>query len=166
MQTRVLTNFNAGNQFVTYTGHAGTTVWGHDAYFNVASLAQVNNGSRTPIMLPMTCLDGFYQDPTFDSLSEALVKKSGGGAVASYAPTGLQVQAGHDFLLEGFYHGVYVNEVDTVGQAVFQAKLNLHNYGAGFYQDLQDTFILLGDPALQLLATPDEEQTYLPLVRN
>jgi hypothetical protein len=164
METRIVQNINLGSQFVTYMGHAGTVTWGHEQFFKLSSVAQLSNGNRLPVMLPMTCLEGYYQDPTFDSLSEAIVKKSSGGAIASYAPTGLQVQAGHDFLLEGFYQGLYVHEQRTVGAAVMQAKLYLHNNGPAYYQDLQDTFILLGDPALRLIITPHSEQVFLPYI--
>jgi hypothetical protein len=166
METRIAQNINLGSQFVTYMGHSGTVTWGHEQFFKLSTVASLANGNRTPVMLPMTCLEGYYQDPSFDSLSEAIVKKAGGGAVASYAPTGLQVQAGHDFLLQGFYRGIYVHDQVTVGGAIMQAKLNLHNNGPSYYQDLQDTFMLLGDPALRLIVTPHDDVIFLPILRR
>jgi hypothetical protein len=161
LNIRIKQQFNMGNQFVVYMGHAGTVNWGHENFFNLTSVAGLTNGNLTPIMLPMTCLDGYYHDPTFDSLSEALVKKSGGGAVASYAPTGLEVQQGHDQLLQGFYASLFEYNNPNLGQAVLQAKIS----STGF-PSLQDTFMLLGDPALRIVVAPHAEQVYLPVTRR
>ena len=86
---------------------------------------------------------------------------STGGSVASYAPTGLQVQSGHDLLLDGFYAGVFDDGDRILGQAVYKAKLNLDSGFSG-YQDLHDTFMLLGDPAMGM-AMPDLVKSFMPL---
>lgn len=150
MQDWLEAQFNTGNQIIAYTGHSGTQVWGAESYLHVSDVSALNNGNRTPIMLPMTCLEGWYHlNGTTNGLSEALVKKVGGGAVASYAPTGFQVQHGHNFLIEGFYDGIFVNNVQTLGEAVYQAKVELES-GPSAYEDLHDTYMLLGDPGMQL----------------
>jgi hypothetical protein len=161
MQSRLIMQYNQGNQFVVYAGHGGTTRWGHENFLNISSVPNLNNGSRTPIMLPMTCLEGWYHfNGTTDGLSEAQIKRVGGGAVASYSPTGFQVQTGHDYLLEGFYEAVYDNNVLTLGEAVLNAKTNLES-GSSFFHDLHDTFMLLGDPAMRF-NNPSVTQTFLP----
>jgi hypothetical protein len=163
MQTGIVQKYNAGNQFVIYTGHSGTREWGHESFFNLQLANGVTNGGKTPIMLPMTCLVGIYHFPQGDNLSETLLKLNNGGSVASFAPTGLQVQSGHDYLLQGFYSGIFTDEVRTVGQAVFEAKLTLDS-GPSSYQDLHDTFMLLGDPAMRIDMPESLEQNFLPII--
>jgi hypothetical protein len=163
MTERILTQFNQGKQFIVYMGHSGTQVWGHENFFSTSLLSQLNNGNRTPIMLPMTCLEGYFQNPAADSLSEALLKASN-GAVASFAPTGFQVQQGHDYLLQGFYQSVYDLDQRILGQAVYQAKLHLHNNAPDIFQNLIDTYVLLGDPALQYQVWRYESQRMLPVI--
>ncbi len=162
MQQRLIAQYNLGNQFVIYTGHSATQNWGGENYFNLTSVSNLNNGSRTPIMLPMTCLEGWYHfsGPT-NGLSEAQIKRTGGGAVASYSPTGFQVQHGHDLLITGFYEGIFDKNGQTLGEAVLQAKINLDS-GSAAYQDLHDTFMTLGDPAMQF-NIPSISQTFLPV---
>ncbi|MGB3713795.1 MAG: C25 family cysteine peptidase [Candidatus Promineifilaceae bacterium] len=162
MQTGIVQKYNAGNQFVVYTGHSGTREWGHESFFNLQLANGIANGGNTPIMLPMTCLVGIYHFPQGDNLSETLLKLNNGGSVASFAPTGLQVQNGHDYLLKGFYSGIFTDDVRTVGQAVFVAKLNLDSGPSG-YQDLHDTFMLLGDPAMRIDMPDGVEQSFLPV---
>jgi hypothetical protein len=113
-------------------------------------------------MLPMSCLEGWYHfSGSSSGLSEAQLKRTGGGSVASYSPTGFQVQTGHDFLLTGFYEAIYDNNVQTLGQAVMAAKTNLES-GPAVYHDLHDTFMTLGDPAMQF-NIPSISQTFLPV---
>lgn len=157
---------NEGRNFVVYTGHSGLTVWGHEKYLDATDLNAIDNGGKTPILLPMTCLEGSYH--RFDltgrnGLSEAMVKMADSGAVASFAPTGLQVQTGHEYLLEGFYAAVYEDGIDELGAAVFAAKWHLKTNSNSF-QDLHDTFMLLGDPALQINASPYTSRLLLPAV--
>ncbi|MFZ0547708.1 MAG: C25 family cysteine peptidase, partial [Candidatus Promineifilaceae bacterium] len=162
MHDRLLSQFDTGNQIVSYTGHSGTQNWGHEYYFDTTSVADLNNGSRTPIMLPMTCLEGWYDFiGTTTGLSETLVKRVGGGAVASYAPTGFQVQHGHNYLIEGFYTGIFTNNVQTLGEAVYQAKVSLES-GPIAYDDLHDTYMLLGDPSMRL-NIPRATLNFLPV---
>ena len=163
MQTKIIEEYNFGNQFVIYTGHSGTQNWGHENYFNISSVPSLNNSNRTPIMLPMTCLEGWYHfSGTTSGLSEAQIKRVGGGAVASYGPTGLQVQTGHNFLIEGFYTAVFTNNAQTIGEAIMAAKVNLDSAGSA-YQDLHDTFMLQGDPAMQFNIPENVTQNFLPI---
>lgn len=149
MRNRLVQHYNQGNQFVTYMGHGSTQVWGHENFLDGNTVSGLVNGERTPIMLPMTCLVGIYHFPSGDNLSEKLLKSTTGGSLAAYAPTGFQVQTGHDFLLRGFYDGIFVDGDRILGQAVLRAKIELDG-GPAFYQDLHYTFMTLGDPALQM----------------
>ncbi len=160
---RLMQYLNAGNQFISYIGHSSIVEWGFEDYLTMDLVSQLSNGDRTPIELPMTCLTGFYHQPQGNSLSEALLEHVGGGTVASYTPTGLQVQHGHDLLLQGFFNAAYVDEVSLLGQAVYGAKLRLAgNDPLSQYQDLQDTFMLLGDPAMKLNLCADCFQAFVP----
>jgi hypothetical protein len=172
MEADLLQALADGQQFVIYTGHSGSTFWSKDGpsglgFFSTTVVENnLQNGDRTPIMLPMTCLEGSYHRPQFNSLSEALLKKpatgpNAGGAVASFAPTGLQVQQGHDFLLQGFYDGAFVANSPLLGEAVYAAKVMLN--GTAAFQDLHYTFMLLGDPAMNMRVFQATEFLYTPM---
>ncbi len=160
---RFLPLFTQGHALVSYVGHSSIVEWGKEKYLTTSLVSQLQNGSRTPIMLPMTCLVGFYHQPQGDSLSEMVLKSTQGGSVASYTPSGLQVQHGHDFLLEGFYAAIYQGNAVVLGDAIFGAKQQLYNGDTfGVYEDLQDTYMLLGDPALRLNICTQCTRTFLP----
>lgn len=154
-QQATLEAFNQGALFFNYVGHSSVTGWAAELLFSVNSLPQVNNGSRYPIMLPMTCLEGTYHNPRFNGLSESVVRLSGRGALASWAPTGLGVASGHDYLHTAFYRAVFDRGVYALGPATTAGKLNLYLNsrspgGVPRFHDLIDTYVLLGDPATRI----------------
>ncbi|MEW5988392.1 MAG: C25 family cysteine peptidase [Chloroflexota bacterium] len=163
---RIIEEMNAGVSFINYTGHSAIANWGHESFLTTTNIGALANGGRTPIMLPMTCLEGIYHFPETPGLSESLLRLEDAGAVASYAPTGLQVQKGHDYLLEGFYTAVFDDGALTLGEAVMGAKENLATSSPLNYQDLQDTFMLLGDPAMPFNLWQSTTQLKLPVIKN
>jgi uncharacterized repeat protein (TIGR01451 family) len=105
-------------------------------------------------MAPMTCQEGYYIYPSSATddrscLAESIVRVPGKGAIASWSPTGWGPAAGHDFLNRGLFQAFFYDGVDQLGPATTQAKLYLYA-NTGEYRDLLDTYVLLGDPALQL----------------
>lgn len=165
VQTRFRAALNQGQNYVVYTGHSGVDFWaGGPTLITTNVIQTLTNGDKTPIMLPMTCLEGFYHVPELDGFSETMLKKSGGGAVASYAPTGLQVQSGHNYLLSGFYEGVFEENDTVLGQAIMHAKINLLNNGESTMQDLHDTYMLQGDPAMHLRTWQATGSVSLPII--
>lgn len=163
---RILNNLNAGPHFVVYNGHSGTQQWGKasESFMTSATIATLSNADRLSILLPLTCLEGIYHFPEdeYAGVSERLLRAANGGAVASFAPTGLQVQTAHDLLIEGFYNALFVAGYDKLGGAVMQAKSNLQTNGSPIFQDLQDTFMLLGDPAMPVKHWQGTDKVWLP----
>lgn len=158
----IVAALNSGRLLVSYVGHGAVRWWANEALFGRAQLPQLSNTGRLAVMLPMTCLDGYYIWPTspaqdYSALSEALVALPDAGAVASFAPTGFGVATGHDVLERGFFQAALKDYVAEVGLAALQAKLYLFGATTG-YADLVETYTLFGDPALRLpVARPQVE---------
>ena len=156
----ILDAINEGALLVNYVGHAGITFWAAEMLFSVYSLDHLTNGDKLPVMMPMTCTEGYFHDPRFSSLAESLLRLPGHGAVASWSPTGWGVAHGHDYLYTGFYSALFEDGEARLGPATAQGKLNLLN-GSDLFQDLIDTYILLGDPAMSIKL---ERRLHLPLL--
>lgn len=164
VQTRFHDLLDRGMNFVVYTGHSGVDFWGGGpSLITPVQIQDLTNGAKTPIMLPMTCLEGFYHTPERQGLSETSLRFADGGAVASYAPTGLQVQHGHDYLLTGFYEGAFDLDYAVLGQVILNAKQSVLNTNNSSIQDLHDTFMLLGDPAMHMRTWEANSTVSLPL---
>ena len=104
------------------------------------------------------------------SLGEALVRKPRAGAIASWSSSGLGLATGHDYLERGFFVAVFHVGVRELGPATTFGKIFLYSESpAGKYDDLLDTFLLLGDPALKLRtldSVPEERKfgLFLPAI--
>jgi len=145
---------NEGRLLVNYIGHAGQDAWATERFWSIADIGSLANGDRLPVMVPMSCWDGYYINPSlpgydFSSLSESIVRASGKGAVASWAPTGMGLALGHEYLNEALYEAILSDGVNVLGAATTQAKLHLYSATSG-HRELLDTYALFGDPALRI----------------
>ncbi len=148
-----------GALFVSYVGHGSKTFWAKEHLWDISAVQELTNGEKLPIMLPMTCNEGFFHEAELglESTSEAVLRLSGGGAVASWAPTGYGLSTGHDLLERGFFLSAFHKNAGRLGVATDAGKLYLiAKAPPGKYLDLIDTFLLLGDPAL-LMPVPESE---------
>ena len=145
----IVNAYNQGALIISYVGHSSIPWWAAEILFSTTQVPLLNNQERTPIMLPMTCYDGYYHDPRFPSLGETVVRVNGRGAVASWSATGLGVAHGHDYLERGFYTSVFSNGNPNLGDATTAGKVSLY-LGDPRFLDLLDTFVLLGDPAMNV----------------
>jgi hypothetical protein len=156
----IINAINEGRLLVNYIGHASHQYWAgpvlpvDERLLQISHIAALTNTERLPLMVPMTCLDGYFIHPSppgldYSSLGESIVRAPGKGAVASWSPTGLGVASGHDFLNKGLFEAIFFDDVVQLGPATRRAKLYLYSNTAG-YRELIDTYALFGDPALRL----------------
>jgi uncharacterized repeat protein (TIGR01451 family) len=143
-RAEVQTALNAGQLVVNYLGHGSVEVWSGDNLLNDKSAAALTNAPRLPVVLTFDCLNGFFHDVYTESLAEALLLNSQGGAVgvvASSALTDAQPQAQLDRKL---VQSLFQSGGTTLGDALVQAKTAIKA------KDVRRTYLLFGDPLLRL----------------
>ena len=150
---RIIAEVNQGTAIVSYVGHAALNVWAKEKAFSSADIASLHNRSKLPFFVTMTCLDGYFHHPQVDCLAEELLLAEGKGAIACFAPTSESVPGDQDVLAKALFEALFASDAPTLGEAVMQAKRNLPDDGQG-YEDLIETYTLLGDPALRLGLLP------------
>lgn len=158
---------NQGRLLVSYVGHAAVQYWAQEALFSKAYLSELTNADRLPLMLPMTCLDGYFIWPKpavgdYSSLGELVVRLDEAGAIASFSPAGFGVAHGHDYLERGLFRAIFAPFPTDLGLATLRAKLYLNENTTGF-SDLIETYTLFGDPATRL-QTVEPLRLMLPLM--
>ena len=156
--TRVKNLMNAGAGLVNYNGHAnhqqlaalddagGVGGW----LYYMLDADNMTNGDKMPIVLQMTCLTGAFQNTsaTGTTMDERLlVKRSNGGAIAVWGPSGQGVAHGHDALQRGFYRELWKSPPMStqLGQLTMAGYTELFVNG-GCCMDALQTFVLMGDP--------------------
>lgn len=161
----ILSAFNQGRLFVDYFGHGANQGWGAELFLENASLNSMTNYGRYPMLLSIGCLTAafhFANMPGYDlsSLTEALMRADGKGAIASWGSAGIGAGRGQDYLNQGFMNAVFSQGLTRVGAAITEAKYNLITNN-GNYPDLVDNYTYLGDPALLLKVYADPNQVVI-----
>jgi hypothetical protein len=140
--------FDGGASFVSYMGHGATAVWASENIFNTGDVKNLLPQSRQPLVMTMNCLNGFFHFPPLDSLSEALLKADGKGAIAAVSPSGLSIDAAAHV-----YHRALVGEILSgrharLGDAILAAQEDYAQAGA--LPELLSIYHLFGDPAAHI----------------
>ncbi len=147
-RTKIEEAFDDGASLMSYVGHGGTAVWASENIFNSQDVNALAPQSQQPLLMTMNCLNGFFQFPPLNSLSEALLKAEGKGVVAAFSPSGLSVNdpahVFHKALLEEIMSGQH----DRIGDAVLAAQEAYAQTGA--FPELLSIYHLFADPAMRI----------------
>jgi len=142
-RANIINKFNSGQALAVYSGHGNVNIWG-GSIFTANDAAALTNANRLPFVVVMDCLNGFFADPSLLSLSEAFLQAPNGGAVASFASSGLTIPDGQHEMGLRMFQLLYGGASIPIGDASRQAKT------ATTDRDVRRTWILLGDPTLKI----------------
>jgi Peptidase family C25 len=141
--------FDDGASLMSYVGHGATAVWASENIFNFQDVKDLTPQPQQPFLLTMNCLNGFFQFPPLNSLSEELLKAEGKGVIGAFSPSGLSLNdAAH------VYHTAVLEEIlsgrhERIGDALVAAQEDYAQ--AGGAPQLLAIYHLLGDPAMRIL---------------
>lgn len=140
----MLGQLNQGQLIVNYVGHGSVDMW-DDNLLTDDDGPGLTNGARMPLVLAMTCLNGFFHSlfPE-ESLAEALQRAPNGGAIAVWASSSLTSSAAQASMDRELFRLLFTGAYPTLGEAIVAAKKTA---GDG---DVRRSWILFGDPAIRL----------------
>lgn len=141
----VINEMNSGKFIVNYSGHGDSASWAGGTFFNKTDAAALTNANNNlSIYSMLTCLNGYFIQPS-DSLSETLLKNQNGGAVVSWASTGLTTPDVQEVMATRFYNQIAAGNLTRVGDLIRDAKTTISGG-----RDVRLSWALLGDPALKV----------------
>lgn len=143
IHNQIIAGINQGPRVINYIGHGSNGVWTGASLLSSHDAPNLTNTNRLSVFTMMTCYNGYFQDASNDSLSEALLKAPG-GAVAVWASTTLTQPAGQNAIDQQFYRMLFGAQPATLGDAAHGAKLVTGD------ADVRRTWTLFGDPAMRL----------------
>jgi len=143
-KNNVIAGFNEGRALVNYSGHGNVNVWSGSAIFMSENATVLLNGNKLSLVVVMDCLNGYFQDPTLLSMSEALLEAPNGGAVAAFASSGLTFPDGQHEMSDQLYNLIYGTQPIALGDAIKIAKGDTNDF------DVRKTWIFFGDPSLKI----------------
>ncbi|MGZ8843616.1 MAG: C25 family cysteine peptidase, partial [Pyrinomonadaceae bacterium] len=142
-RANIISKLNSGQALTVYSGHGNVNIWGGQIFTSNDAVA-LTNGNRLPFVVVMDCLNGFFADPSLQSISEALLQAPNGGAVASFASSGLTIPDGQHEMGLRMFQLLYSGPAIPIGDASRQSKTATND------RDVRRTWILLGDPTLKI----------------
>ena len=148
VRQELLTKLNEGRGLVSYMGHGAIDIWAQEEIFKNEDVPALRQDGRLGIFLVWACLNGYFQHPSKRSLGETLLITPDKGAVAGLFPTG-QTFPDDQWVMADALFGEMLFSQPTIGEAFMGAARTLSpEYDR--QRDIINTFLLLGDPALQL----------------
>jgi hypothetical protein len=169
LKSAIISHFDAGAGLITYVGHSSWLRWAHETLLHVDNILGLNNQSRLPVVLQLTCYTSRFHDPRwYNTFDEALLRRANGGAVGTFGSTGEGATTGQELIQQGFYAAITNTDTPevTLGAATLAGELQAASSGYGY---MLHTYTLFGDPATHLkMNTPagewDITQVYLPFI--
>ena len=144
-RAQILDAFNQGLSLVSYVGHGGAAVWAGENMLNSQDTESMQVQSRQPVVLTMNCLNGYFVAPNYESLSEALVKAGGRGAIAAFSPSGLSLDEPAHVFHRAVMAQLTGGAHERLGDALLAAQRAYAQ--AGVMPELLSIYHLIGDPA-------------------
>lgn len=146
--SEIVAALDDGASHLSYIGHGGIHLWAQENIFNTGDVAALQGQSQQPLVLTLNCLNGYFHFPYFDSLSEALVKAEGKGAIAAFSPSGLSLDGPAHLFHKAILSEVLSGGHPRLGDAVLAAQAAYAETGA--FSELLRIYHLFGDPALRI----------------
>jgi hypothetical protein len=140
--------FDSGLSLMSYVGHGSSGLWASEGILRSPDVATLAPQPAQPLVLTMTCSNGYFLSPFNNSLAERLVLADKKGAIAAFAPSGLSLNdAAH------LYHRAMVAELENghhqrLGDLLLAAQAQYAATGA--FPELLDIYTLFGDPGLRV----------------
>ena len=155
---KIIEALGEGAVLAQYAGHGGRIVWAHEAIFDNASVDQVEETTKIPFMLVLSCYNGYFDKPGEPSMAEKLLRKERGGIIGMLSATRLTYGSGNDALNRIIFDMLFKRNIRQLGPLSFDSKVELLMTEGTGQIDIMMEYTLFGDPALQIAIANGEIQ--------
>ena len=165
---RFVNALNDGALLLNYAGHGSIGSMASVFAIDIDDwgyLGQVNNGRMLPLVLALSCLNGLFVDPLFDSLGEALTRRDDGGAIAYISASAKSFVAQNNLLSKHLFNLFFVQRQLEFGPSLNNAKIQVLIEHPSF-EAAARTMQLFGDPAQKLGLPPEPDYAAVSLSIN
>jgi Peptidase family C25 len=162
---QVVSELNAGRFLFVHRDHGSRLSWANPG-ISVNDIGLLNsNSTELPVVLAINCSSGGFQFPGNPSLTERMLQRQGGGAVAVIADTDVSPTVQNDQLTVGWADAMFPATVPSFGSAQPLRRMGeILNTGKAYMASLAATnqqltgnvyrehllWHLLGDPSMEI----------------
>ena len=137
--------WNSGMGLLVFHGHGSANQLAHEKVLLGDDPAAMENGSRLPLVMFMSCDVSRFFNPGIDCIGEKVVYHPGGGAIASIGATGPTGSGGNLAYSQAILGYIFSEEDRSMGYAFWAGKLEAGRSGNSSY------YVFLGVPDLPLM---------------
>ncbi len=141
-----------GASIMQFEGHGNFDIWSDDSIWiktDTDSLTNGSSGAKYPWLLADDCLTGGFHTTATRSMGEDWLKRSGGGAMAVFSPSGLSFNFVGHAVTDVLWNDLFGPEkLRTIDVPVLDTLQMLCGQGSTEYCQ---SFILMGDPVTDLV---------------
>lgn len=143
-RTTLLELLDKGVGLINFMGHGSVGIWAQgESLLDEKQAYKLANGERLPFVIAASCLNGFFQDLYVDSIAEQLTLAPNGGAIGTFAFSGMGMPWEHGLLSEKLIERLSTDRDVTLGDAIRESK---NKWGTAYRLN----WIFLGDPSMRL----------------
>lgn len=155
VQSTVKNAFDNGTLIMNYFGHGSSYVWAAEKIFTKNDVEELRNDNRTPFVLTLSCVNGYFLEPIYDysCLAEVLFREKQRGAITVFSGSGEAYPSPVLAMGRKVYSNLFQEHNTTVGSFSTAGLVEMY----ARYPDLADHvmfYILFGDPATKLHYQP------------
>ena len=151
-RTFLLAQLNTDKYVVNYSGHGTTGLWAATSFFSSLDVPGLTPTANPTIYTMLTCLNGYFANPSpsSDSLSEVLTKTPGKGAVVTWSSSGETTPDVQQQMATRFFQDIGTLPASArLGDLIKNAKTQVEGG-----TDVRLSWVLLGDPMLKMHPDP------------
>ncbi|HKW14514.1 MAG TPA: C25 family cysteine peptidase, partial [Candidatus Krumholzibacteria bacterium] len=154
--------WNAGALLINYIGHGSSVQMADEQVFLASDVSQLVNGERLPMLTAFSCTIGDFANAAGKSLSEKLLLREGGGAIATITAARETYPGPNERVCFSLFDNLFPDRLGhpatPAGVALMHAKLfgQVDTNWQIFQEENSWKYNLMGDPAFQP-AIPDDE---------
>jgi hypothetical protein len=142
VRQQIIEQLNSGAAAVNFFGHGTVGLWTGGGMIRSIDVENLTNGTRMPLVMSTTCMNGTYAEPGVNPIAKAFMKSPNGGAFAVIASSGMPNAEPEDFMARQMWQTVIRGE--RLGDSLRQGKLATED------RTVRLSYHLFGDPSAKL----------------
>lgn len=153
----IIATINEGRSYLNYRGEGWYTGWQANCYsFSTNDVSGLNNGERFTFVTSIGCGVAMFDCPGSNCFGEEWIEEgtltAPRGACAFVGPTSNTHTTYNNKIDKGIYTGMFMEGMDTPGEALVRGKLYMYNvYGNDYYTQYHfKIYCILGDPSIHI----------------
>ncbi|UCE02458.1 MAG: type IX secretion system sortase PorU [Candidatus Latescibacterota bacterium] len=147
----LIRTWSSGCALINYQGHGAPRQLADEVLFLGSDIPSLTNGTRLPVFMAFSCTVSEFDEPQLQSMSEDMITSPAGGAVATMGATTPTFATPNARYNEQVWESMFA--IGATSKTPFGIIHQQAKSSSTIFDGVNnETYVLLGDPAMTLLA--------------